>query len=412
MRVESTFVEVEEIGVDRLAIDGGKPVRDTYLAFGTPCIGEEEIAEVVATLRSGWIGTGPKAHEFEARFAEYVGSKEAISVSSCTAALHLALLVHGVGPGDEVITTPLTFTATANVIVHCGAKPVFVDIETDTWNINIDLLAKAITPKTKAIIAVHFGGLPVDLDALRKVAGPVPIIEDCAHAVAGRYKGQMIGGSGNLCCFSFYANKNLTTGEGGMVTLNESKTADRLRVLRLHGMDRDAWKRYSDKAKLRSIVIEAGYKYNLTDMQASLGIHQLRKIERFTKERESIAAALDRHVDTLPSVSRQYRPADIETDRHGLHLYCLVLDLERFSKSRDEVVMALRTENIGVGIHYGALHQELFYQNLLHHAPGSFPVAERIGNSIFTLPTFPGMTAKDISEVCAGLDKVLNAYRI
>ncbi|MBN1992345.1 MAG: DegT/DnrJ/EryC1/StrS family aminotransferase [Anaerolineae bacterium] len=395
----------------KLAIEGGTPVRDTFLVFGAPCLGEEEIQEVVVTLRSGWIGTGPKTQQFEQAFAEYVGAPYALAVSSCTAALHLSLLAKGVGPGDEVITTPLTFAATANVIVHCGARPVFVDIQPDTLNINPELIPAAVSPRTKAIIPVHFGGLPVELNAVRAAVGDIPIIEDAAHAIGSRYQGQRIGAHGNLTCFSFYANKNLTTAEGGIITFSEGNLYNRLMVLRLHGLDVDAWKRYQKKGIAHSELLEAGYKYNLTDLQASLGLHQLAKVEAFLARRETIARFYDRSFADLPGVTRQWRPDNIQKHRHGLHLYVLIFDPVQFAASRDEIVTALRAENIGAGVHYTALHQETFYRHLLQLSDGAYPMAEHIGANVLSLPLTPGMTDQDAQDVVDATYKVLEAYR-
>lgn len=397
--------------VDQLAIEGGSPVRDRFLVFGAPCLGEEEIEEVVATLRSGWIGTGPRVERFEAAFADYVGAPAAVAVSSCTAALHLSLLAAGVGQGDEVITTPMTFAATANVIVHCGATPVFVDIEPDTLNIDIDQIAGAVTPRSKAVVPVHFGGLPVDLDRLASVVGGLPIIEDAAHAVGSVYDGRRIGAHGNTTCFSFYANKNLTTAEGGMIVSPDAEAMDRFRILRLHGMDRDAWQRYRKQGELQNVLVEAGYKYNLTDLQAALGIHQLARIEANLRRRESVAAAYDAAFRDLPGVSRQRRPDEQARDRHGLHLYALIIEPAQFTATRDRIVAALRAENIGAGIHYTALHQEPFFRRLLKKPDGSFPVAEQVGANTLSLPLTPAMTDRDVQDVIEATHKVLGAYR-
>ena len=264
----------------KLAIDGGSPVRNEFLPFGVPSLGDDEIREVIETIRSGWIGTGPKTQEFEQDFAAYVGAKHTVAVNSCTAGLHLSLLVSGVGPGDEVITTPLTFVATANVIEHCGAKPVFVDIDPRTLNIDPASVERAMTERSRAILPVHFGGLACDMDELRAIAEKhrVALIVDAAHAVGTRYKGEMVGNIGDLTSFSFYPNKNMTTIEGGMVTTNSEEWDELLRIYRLHGLSRDAWKRYQSHRLSLSDAILPGYKYNMTDIQASFGLHQLRKL--------------------------------------------------------------------------------------------------------------------------------------
>lgn len=396
----------------QLAIDGGSPVRDSLLVFGAPTLDEAEFDEVLDTLRSGWIGTGPKTLRFEQEFAAYVGSPHAVAVNSCTAALHLALVVSQIGPGDEVITTPLTFAATANVAIHQGACPVFVDIDPCTLNIDPKLVERAITPRTKAILPVHFGGLPCDLDALQRIAGEhgLVIIEDAAHAVGARYRGEMIGGSGNLVCFSFYANKNLTTAEGGMVTTADAALAEQLAIWRLHGLSRDAWKRYQSRRLMLSDVICAGYKYNMTDLQSSLGIHQLHKQPAFLQTRERYARLYDEAFDALPGVRRQPRPDDGQ-NRHALHLYVLILDREQFRVDRNQIVAALLAENVGAALHYRALHTHPFYQNRFRYRPGDYPCAAEVGESIFTLPLTPGMSEANVSEVIEAVYKVLSAYR-
>lgn len=394
----------------KLAIDGGSPVRATFLPFGAPCLGEEEIEEVVATLRSRWIGTGPRVQQFEASFAKYVGAPHAVAVSSCTAALHLALLVAGVKPGDEVITTVLTFAATANAIIYCGAKPVFVDIEPETLNLDPQKVAEALSPRTKAVIPVHFGGLPVDLEALAAVVGKIPIIEDAAHAIGSRYRGKIIGGHGNCVCFSFYPNKNITTIEGGLLTFFEESYRERFLRLRQHGMDRDAWNRYQTQTLVHCVLLELGFKYNMTDVQAAMGLHQLKRVEDFLARREAIAVQYDQAFATLPGVRRQFRPRDLQENRHGLHLYVLILDPEQYKAPRDHIVMALRAENIGAGIHYTPLHQEIYYRQLLGLPNGSFPVAEEVGANIFTLPLTPCMDEQDVRDVIDATLKVLNAY--
>lgn len=396
----------------KLAIHGGDPARETFLPFGAPCLGEEEIAEVVATLRSGWIGTGPKTQYFEEIFAQYVGSRYAVAVNSCTAGLHLSLLVNDIGPGDEVITTPLTFAATANVVEHCGARPVFVDIDSTTLNIDPALIEAAITPRTKAIIPVHFGGLPCDMNTIMQVADRhgLVVIEDAAHAVGARYRGRMIGSIGHLTNFSFYPNKNLTTIEGGAITTDNESWAEKLQIYRLHGLSRDAWKRYSTRRLMLSQAVLPGYKYNMTDVQASLGIHQLRKLESFLEVREQYASLYDRAFAQLPGVTLQPRPTTNGT-RHGLHLYVLILDPERFTVGRSEVIDALLAENIGVALHYRALHTHPYYREKYGYKPEDYPHANRIGERILSLPLTPGMMDKDVRDVIHAGEKVLSHYR-
>lgn len=395
----------------KLAINGGSPTRESLLLFGAPLLGKSEYDEVLDTLKSGWIGTGPKATRFEEDFASYVGARHAIAVNSCTAALHLSLVACGIGEGDEVITTPLTFAATANVIIHQRASPKFVDIDPNTLNIDPSAVREAITPRTKAILPVHFGGLACRMDELRNIAdnNDLRIIEDAAHAIGTRYKGKMIGGLANLTCFSFYANKNLTTAEGGMITTEEDTEADILEIYRLHGMSKDAWNRYRSRQLMLSDAIYPGYKYNLTDLQASLGIHQLRKQEEFLSIRERHAQLYDDAFQDLPGVRRQTRPENTE-NRHALHLYVLILDPEQFLVDRNQIVAALLAENIGAAIHYRALHTHPYYREQFGFKPDDYPNAFNIGSNIFTLPLSPGMSEADVFTVISAVYKVLTAY--
>lgn len=398
---------------NKLAIDGGPPVRDKILVFGAPTLDEAEYNEVLDTLRSGWIGTGPKTQQFEKEFAEYVGADYAIAVNSCTAALHLGLIVAGVEADDEVITTPLTFAATANVIVHQRARPVFADIDPTTLNIDPRAVEQAITPRTKAIIPVHFGGLAAPIDELRSIAEThhLRIIEDAAHAVGTRYKGKLIGGLDNLTCFSFYANKNLTTAEGGMIVTNNDDEAKQLAVYRLHGLSRDAWMRYHSHHLVLSDAVVPGFKYNMPDLQASLGLHQLRKLEGFLETRERYAQRYDVAFADLAGVRRQPRPEDLAMNRHGLHLYVLIIDPEQFRVDRNQIVAALLAENIGAAIHYRALHTHPFYQDEFGFQPQDFPNAATVGKNIFTLPLTPGMSEDNVNEVIEAVYKVLGSYR-
>lgn len=374
-------------------------------------MGEEEIAEVVATLRSGWIGTGPKTQQFEEDFAKYVGSKYAVAVNSCTAGLHLSLLVLGVGPGDEVITSPLTFAATANVVEHCGARPVFVDIDPATLNIDPAKIEAAITARTKALLPVHFGGLPCDLDRILEIANRhhLIVVEDAAHAAGARYRGKLIGAIGHMTNFSFYPNKNLTTGEGGMVTTDDESWVEKLQVYRLHGLSRDAWKRFSSRRLMLSQAVLPGYKYNMTDLQSSLGIHQLRKLERFLEVREQYAQLYDQVFGKLPGVRLQPRPT-ADGMRHGLHLYVLILDTDQFTASRNEIIDALLAENIGAALHYRALHTHPYYQEKYGYRPEEYPHAYHIGESILSLPLTPGMSQADLEDVISAVEKVLSYY--
>lgn len=399
---------------EQLALEGGTPVREKFLPFGAPCFGEEEIEEVVATIRSGWIGTGPRAKQFEEEFAAYVGARYAVSLNSCTAGLFLSLVVSGIGPGDEVITTPLTFGATANVVEHIGARPVFVDIDPITLNIDPNKIEEAITPRTRAIIPVHFGGLACDMDAITDIARRyhLTVIEDAAHATGTKYRGRMIGSISKLTCFSFYANKNLTTAEGGMVTTDDPELEEKLRIYRLHGLSRDAWKRYATRRLMHSEVVVAGYKFNMPDLAAALGIHQLRKQEKFLGIRERYARIYDKAFADLP-VRTQPRPKPEKgRDRHALHLYVLILEPGRFRVHRDEIINALLAENIGAALHYRPLHMHHYYREKYGYRPEDFPIAYEVGEHILSLPLTPGMTEQDVNDVITAVRKVLSAYAV
>lgn len=399
--------------VTKLAIDGGPPVRASMLVFGAPTFDQAEFEEVQDTLKSGWIGTGPKTHKFENEFSNYVGASYSVAVSSCTAGLHLGLVVSGIGEGDEVITTPLTFAATANVIIHQKARPVFADIDPYTLNIDPKEIERAITSRTKAIIPVHFGGLSCEMDEIERIANQndLVIIEDAAHAVGTIYNEKMIGGRGNLACFSFYANKNLTTAEGGMIVTEDPEQSKQLTMWHLHGLSRDAWKRFRAQHLVLSEAIYPGFKYNMTDLQASLGLHQLRKQEHFLLIRERYAKIYDAAFADLPGVRQQPRPSD-GINRHSLHLYVLIIDPAQFRVDRNQIVSALLAENIGASIHYQALHTHTYYRDQFGYHPGDYSNAAIVGNNIFTLPLTPGMNEKDVNDVIEAVYKVLTAYRV
>lgn len=398
-------------GRDKLAVAGGRPVRDNFLVFGAPCLGDEEIAEVVETLRSGWIGTGPRVKRFEEEFASYVGTRFAVALNSCTAGLFLALKALDIGPGDEVITTPLTFAATVNVIEHVGARPVLVDIDPVTLNIDPARIEDAVSPRTRAVMPVHFGGLACDMAALAAIAEKhdLALIDDAAHAVGARYKGRMVGSLADVTSFSFYANKNLTTAEGGMVTTDDPEVDSRIRVLRLHGLRSDAWKRFAVRRLINSEVVTAGYKFNMPDLAAALGIHQLRKLESFLEIRERHARTYDAAFADLPC-RLQPRPRDLASDRHGLHLYVLLLDPATWCVHRNEVISALLAENIGAAAHYAAIHTQPFYRQKYGYRPEDLPHAYAVSETILSLPLTPGMTSEDVQDVIRAVRKVARAY--
>jgi len=381
-------------------------VRKDFLVFGAPVIGEEEIAEVIATLRSGWIGTGPRVQEFERRFAAVVGAKYAVALNSCTAGLHLSLKVLGVGPGDEVITTPLTWCATANVVVHVGARPVFVDVDRATGNILPDQVEAAITPRTKAIMPVHFAGRACDMDAIMDIARRhgLKVVEDAAHAIEATWKGRKVGSIGHCTAFSFYANKNITTAEGGMVTTDDETLAERMRILSLHGVSADAWRRFRPDGPAHVEVIEPGFKYNMTDIQAALGLRQLDKLHEHHERRERLWRFYDEALAGLPL----RLPAPPEPDCcHARHMYTVLVDASRARLDRDSLREALRARNIGTGVHYVALHLHRYYRESLGLRRGMFPNAEYISDHTLSLPLTAGMTERDAQDVVNALREAL-----
>lgn len=370
--------------------------REGFLPFALPDIGEEEIAEVVDTLRSNWITTGPKTKKFEQQFAEYIGVKHAIAVNSCTAGLHLSLEVLNLKADDEVIVPSFTFCATANVIVHAGAKPVFADIDPVSLCIDPVSVEKLITPKTKAIMIVHYGGRPADMDTLASIANKhnITIIEDAAHAVYTQYKGKLIGSHGNLTSFSFYATKNIATAEGGMITTNDDKLADKLRVLSLHGMSKNAWNRYSATGSWKYDVIEAGFKYNMTDIQASLGLHQLAKLDKMQARRKYITQL---YLDGLKGIRGLALP-DMATlnpdDVHACHLFPIRIDEKEFGHSRDEMMELMKEYNIGVSVHFIPVHMHPYYRDR-YTKDLVLSVTEKVFGQIMSLPLYPTLSDED-----------------
>jgi len=389
-------------------------VRPNFLPYALPFIGEEEIAEVVEALRSGWVTTGPRVKRFEEDFAAYIGTQHAIAVSSCTAALHIALTALNVGPGDEVIVPTLTFCASANVVVHLGARPVLVDVGND-FNVTAQAIAAAITPRTRAIMPVHFSGQACDLDAIYNVAlrHNVPVVEDAAHAIGSIYAGAKIGSdalqpaSGQLqrvTAFSFYAVKNMTTGEGGMITTADSELAQRMRRLALHGMSRDAWKRYTSTGSWYYEVTDAGYKNNMTDIQAAIGIHQIRRLDDFTTTRQRYARMYDEAFADLDTVET---PLLHPGRNHVYHLYVLRLNLRQLRIDRAQFIAELRSHNIGTSVHFIPVHLHPYYQEQFGYRRGDFPQAEAIYDEIVSLPLYPRMTESDVQDVIRAVRHVL-----
>jgi len=383
-------------------------MRKDFLIFGSPLIEQQEIDEVVATLKSGWVGTGPKTHQFEEDFKTYVDARYSVALSSCTAALHLALKVIGAGPGDEVIVPSMTFAASANVVVHCGATPVFVDCERSTMNIDAADVERKITQHTKAIIVVHMAGRACDMDAIMKIAKShkLKVVEDCAHSVETEYKGKKTGTFGDVGCFSFYVTKNLITAEGGMATTNDEAYAKRMRILSLHGMSADAWKRYGNEGYKHYEVVEAGYKYNMTDIQASLGLHQLARVEKNWKRRETIWNRYMNELAGLPVIL----PAPVgKGDRHAYHLFTILIDTDKTKVTRDQFLNEMTKRNIGTGVHFRALHLQPLYRNMLGSKEGDLPNAEWIGDRTVSIPLSAKLTDEDVGDV---IDAVRDIFRL
>lgn len=388
------------------------PVRNKFLLFGAPDIREPEIHEVVETLRSGWVSTGPRCRRFEELFREYIGCQHAIALNSCTAGLELALEALGIGPGDEVITTPLTFCATANVIVHRRATPVFVDVDLQTGNIDPEQVIRAISPRTKAILPVHLYGRPCPMDELMKIARDhgLFVIEDAAHALEAWYRGRKIGTIGDVTVYSFYATKNLVTGEGGMLVTNNEEVANEIKINHLHGLSRDAWKRYSEEGFQPYDVVAAGYKYNMMDIQAAMGIHQLARLEDNLKIRERHWQTYDEafaSMEWITTPQRVFDHPEFGKTRHARHLYTILLDVDRLGISRWQFVDALKEENIGTGIHFIALHLHSFYQDRFGYKRGDFPNAEFISDRTVSLPLSSCLKREDLYDVVAAVEKVV-----
>lgn len=380
--------------------------EEPYIIFGSPIIDSDAMQAVTRTLESGWIGTGPRVHELENLFAQYTGARHALATSSCTAALHLAMVASGVGPGDEVITTAMTFCATANSIIHTGATPVFVDCQRDTMNIDPAAVEAAITPRTKAIVPVHFAGRPVDMDAITAIAEKhgLLVIEDAAHAIESSFRGRKIGAISNITCFSFYVTKNMTTGEGGMVTTNDPELAARIKTFGLHGLSADAWSRFSDKGYKHYDVVFPGFKYNLTDMAASLGLAQLPHLEGWLARRATVWNRYREALSELPLTL----PAEPEPNTvHARHLYPVLVQDEA-KVSRDQFLSEMHKNKVGCGVHYRALHVHPYYRDRWGFVPEQFPNAYFIGERTVSLPLTPKLTDAEVERVIRATRQVLN----
>jgi len=382
--------------------------REKFLVFGSPLVGEEEKKEVLECLETGWLGTGPRVARFEEEFRAYKHADFAVAVNSCTAALHLSLLAADIGPGDEVITTPLTFCATVNAIIHAGAQPVLADVDPATLNIDPRQVEAKISGKTKAILPVHFAGRPCDMDALSSIAKQhgLILIEDCAHAIETTYKGRQAGTFGMFGCFSFYVTKNVTTGEGGMILTPDERAANRLKMLALHGMTKDAWKRFGDEGYKHYYVAECGFKYNMMDIQAALGIPQLRRAEANWDRRRDVWSTYQRELQDLPLT---LPPAVEKETRHAYHLYTILIDEKETKISRDEFLSRMTGENIGVGVHYQSIPVHPYYQQEFGWRPEDCPNSLAIGQKTVSLPLSAKLTDEDVFDVIRAVRKTLSA---
>lgn len=392
----------------------------SFIPYCQHSIEQEEIQEVVRTLKSAWLTSGPKTRSFEKNFADYIGCEHAVAVSSCTAALHLGLSVYGIGAGDEVITTPLTFCATAEVIEYQRAKPVFVDIEPETFNIDPNLIEEKISSRTKAIIPVHYGGIPCDMSAIYDIADKhgLKVIEDAAHALGSVYQNKKIGSFGNPTAFSFYPTKNMTTVEGGVVTTNDAEIAEKLRVLSLHGISKDAWKRYSSEGQWYYEVHHLGYKYNFTDLQAALGIQQLKKLDNFNSIREDYAKV---YFDALKDVPELQLPqlyhdyfAGLHKDgfKNSWHLFVVMLAPNRLKIDRAQFIQELKTRGVGTSVHFIPLHVQPYYAKKYSYKEGDFPVAETVFSKIISLPLYPKLTADEIERIISIVKELVEDFHI
>ncbi len=384
-------------------------MRKKMLIFGQPHIEKKEISEVLNTLKSGWLGTGPKVQKFEKLISRYKKIKNTIAVNSCTAALHLSLLAIKIKKGDEVILPSMTFAATANAIIHAGGTPVFADCEIGTMNIDVKDIKRKITKKTRAIIPVHFAGRPCEMDKILTLAKKykLKIIEDCAHAIETKYKGKFAGTFGDIGCLSFYVTKNVVTGEGGALITNNVKYANQLKILALHGLSQNAWARFSDKGYSHYKVVSPGFKYNMMDIQASLGIHQIKKISSSWKKRKKIWDFYNKNFKKMPFIKLDPIKKNM---RHAYHLYIILLDTNKINITRDLFLEEMRKLNIGVGVHYTALHQHPYYKKKYKYSKGSLKNSEYISDRTVSLPLSPKLNLKDQRDVVNAVKKIINKY--
>ncbi|HEV7164547.1 MAG TPA: DegT/DnrJ/EryC1/StrS family aminotransferase [Gammaproteobacteria bacterium] len=384
-------------------------MRREFLPFAQPLISQDEIDSVVETLKSDWITTGPKTQDFARKFQEFLHAEAVLPLNSCTAGLHTALVTLGIGPGDEVITTPMTFAASVNVIEHVGAKPILVDVEPDTLNIDPQRIAGALTPRTKAILPVHYSGHPAEMDQINELAaaGHLHVIEDAAHAIPARYKGKLIGSAGNPTAFSFYATKNLTTAEGGALT-GPPDFIDRARIVSLHGMSRDAWKRYGKGGNWYYEIQLPGFKYNMTDIQAALGIGQLAKLERFQARRCEIVQSYARAFGDSDALEVPRARPEVD---HAWHLYPLRLNLHVISIDRNRFIEEMAARNIGCSVHFIPIHLHPYYRDKYAYRPDDFPIAHGSFHRLVSLPLHPRLTDADVDDVIEAVMDIIKSHR-
>jgi dTDP-4-amino-4,6-dideoxygalactose transaminase len=373
-------------------------MRSTFLPYNLPSIGDEEIREVTDALQSGWITTGPRVKKFEESFQKLTGAAYACAADSCTAGMHMALIALGVGPGDEVIVPDMTFCATANVVFHVGAMPVIVDVLRDTYHIDPEAIERAITRKTKAIMPVHYGGQICDMDRILDIAQRhhLKVLEDSAHTIDVQYKGRKVGTIGDVTVFSFYATKNITTAEGGMVTTNNGDLAEKIRILTLHGISKDAWKRYTAEGTWYYEVVEEGFKYNMSDIAGALGIRQLERLPAFMKRRRRLAEYFNRELAPIPGISV---PKELPYNKHGWHLYVIEIEEEKAGISRNDFITKMKEMNIGTSVHFIPLHRHPLYRKRLGVNDSQYPTSSEIFNHIVSLPLYPKMTDDDAKDV-------------
>ena len=384
-------------------------MRNEFLSFSPPCLGDLERAAVMETLMSEWITTGPKTKAFEEKIKNYLGSPSIVALNSCTAGLHVGLVALGIGPGDEVIVPAMTFCATANVVEHVGARPVIVDVCPDTLNMDPVAAARAVTPRTKAIIPVHYAGHPVDLDPIFDLARKheLVVMEDAAHALPAKYKGVLVGSRDNLAAFSFYATKNLTTVEGGCLT-GAPALVDKARVIGHHGMNRDAWKRFDKSGSWYYEVETPGFKYNMTDMQAAIGIQQLDRLDGFQIRRRQVVALYEKAFKGVAAIQLPVERAEVES---SWHLYVIRLNLDHLTIDRNAFIEALKDQNIGTSVHYLPLHMHPFYRDKYGYRPEDCPVAADAFTRSITLPLHPGLTDQDVQDVVDAVNAIVSTHQ-